>query len=766
MATTLGELFVNIKADTDDFNDDIDKVKTKTQDAGDTATATGTKVKNMFTGVAVAAIVVAIKEVGQASLDAASDAEETQNKFDAVFSSIDDVANIMATDLADAYGLSETASRTMLSATGDLLTGMDFTQESALDLSSQVLSLGTDLASFTNYSGGAEGAVDALTSGLLGERESMKSLGISISEAQVKAEVLRMTQEGLTFDTEAQADAQATLNLAMAQSKNAIGDFERSQDSLANQTRIAESAVENLKTQMGRALIPTATTATSIFGSLTGKLAEYIEKMNDVREAEDAMAEGIATKEQEVLLLDNKIISIEKQIQSVELLQETYKYADKATQDMYDNQISNLERQLTSLSLTKDGVEAQKKADEDLAIAEAERAEAEAKAEAEREAAAEAAKQRYEVAVSLIEGVIEAEDTEVETIDKQIEAIQNMEAQDEETKEKQKEALEILTEARELAVEDAETLAAEKAQAEIVAEQEAVEAILELAEEKAELREGDFETYLEQLTFQETEAIRLAEEQGLAVNEIEEYYRDLRKEAEDAEKLAKQEAMEKTLSDTEEYASSILGIFDNVYTTQLNNIETETASKIAALDEEEMGEEEYADAVSQIEYDAAMQSWEIEKEQLAAEKANSLISIAINTAIGVSKAWAQGGIFGLAGALLVASSGAAQASAVYSTPDPTEPDIDTYFAEGGVATGATTAVVGEDEGEVMLGMGAKGAPLIDELATRIGDKMGSSGNAVIVNLNGNGIFSQSDLDNFAEKIYNSTIKVQKRRGII
>ncbi len=164
--------------------------------------------------------------------------------------------------------------------TGDLLTGFGFTQESALDLSDQVNQLAVDLASFTNFSGGAQGASEALTKALLGERESVKALGISILDADVKAKVLENTQAGLTFETERQAKAYATLQLAQEQSGNAIGDFARSQDSFANQSRIAQAAVEDLSVAIGEQLLPFATTAVSTFADVARAFADAAKETN------------------------------------------------------------------------------------------------------------------------------------------------------------------------------------------------------------------------------------------------------------------------------------------------------------------------------------------------------------------------------------------------------------------------------------------------------------------------------------------------------
>lgn len=65
----------------------------------------------------------------------ASDAEETYSKFGVVFGDVMGEANKAASLLAQNYGLSELAARTLLSATGDLLTGLGVTAGIALELS-------------------------------------------------------------------------------------------------------------------------------------------------------------------------------------------------------------------------------------------------------------------------------------------------------------------------------------------------------------------------------------------------------------------------------------------------------------------------------------------------------------------------------------------------------------------------------------------------------------------------------------------------------
>ena len=242
------------------------------------------KLAGIGKGLTIAGAAITAVSIGLIKM--ASDSEETASKFAIVFKDVSDEAAKMAKNLADNFGLSTKASKQLLSDTGDLLTGFGFTGKAALDLSVKVNELAVDLASFTNYSGGAEGASAALTKALLGEREGVKSLGISILETDVKAKVLEMTQQGLTFETERQAKAYATLLIAQEQSKNAMGDFSRTSGGFANQMRILKANVSDVAIALGEKLLPIAT-------ELTGKVIELVKRINEWIKANPILTEWI-----------------------------------------------------------------------------------------------------------------------------------------------------------------------------------------------------------------------------------------------------------------------------------------------------------------------------------------------------------------------------------------------------------------------------------------------------------------------------------------
>jgi len=281
---TIASLIVNLIANSDRFSAGMRKGKTELT-ALEARLKTTQSVMSGF-GAALGAMGISVSAglILRSSIKAASDAAETASKFQVVFRDIASSAQAAADTLDKSYGLSGRASQQLLADTGDLLTGFGFSQKAALDLSFAVNKLAVDLASFTNFSGGAEGASQALTKALLGERESVKALGIAILESDVKARVALLTAQGMRFETERQAKAFATLQIAQEQSKNAIGDYARTQSVAANQAREFTAALDDLQVALGNLALPLGE---KVLPALTKFLNDFNDWIKNIREGAD-----------------------------------------------------------------------------------------------------------------------------------------------------------------------------------------------------------------------------------------------------------------------------------------------------------------------------------------------------------------------------------------------------------------------------------------------------------------------------------------------
>ena len=226
--------------------------------------------------VATAAITAPILLISKSMIDAASDATETANKFNAVFDDVEGKANKVANSFSKNFGTAGSTSRKLIGDTGDLLVGFGFTGDAALEMSGKVNELAADLTSFQNVEGGVSRASAALTKALLGETESAKSLGIVIRQdtKEFRDQVGAIARSQRI--TKQQAKAIVILNQAMKQSKKAIGDVKRTWFDHASEVRRNEEAVKQMKETFGVLLIPIATKVTRVMT----KLAVFLEKLS------------------------------------------------------------------------------------------------------------------------------------------------------------------------------------------------------------------------------------------------------------------------------------------------------------------------------------------------------------------------------------------------------------------------------------------------------------------------------------------------------
>lgn len=262
---TLGELVWKITGE----NTGLDKTLKKSEE---NVKKSSSAFKKLGAVILTAFSVTAITRFTKAVIKGTSDAIETANKFNVTFKGVGDAAAGATDELVNTYKLATQEAQAFLSQTGDLLTGLQFQDDVALQLSQTVTKLGLDLASFTNIEGGAARATQALTSLLLGEREAAKALGIAIGEADIKQ---LAEDRGIVGELTRQQKAVLSLELALKQSKNAIGDTLATQDQYAALTRQINSATIELRKTLGEDLLPIATL-------LAEKLNDLIRGFNDL----------------------------------------------------------------------------------------------------------------------------------------------------------------------------------------------------------------------------------------------------------------------------------------------------------------------------------------------------------------------------------------------------------------------------------------------------------------------------------------------------
>jgi uncharacterized membrane protein YhaH (DUF805 family) len=187
--------------------------------------------------------------------------------------SIGDVQDWAAQN-AKSMGLTESALVGAAAGFGDLLKPMGFTADQAAQMSTEALDLSGALSAWTGGTRSAAEVSEILAKAMLGERDGLKELGISISEADVQARLAKNGQEGLTGAALEQAKALATQQLIQEKSTDAqkawndgsMDGIKAQNEMKASMSTLTESLVTTLYPAF-QAIVPVITDVVTWLGT-------------------------------------------------------------------------------------------------------------------------------------------------------------------------------------------------------------------------------------------------------------------------------------------------------------------------------------------------------------------------------------------------------------------------------------------------------------------------------------------------------------------
>lgn len=228
--------------------------------------------------------------------------------------------------------------------------------------------------------------------------------------------------------------------------------------------------------------------------------------------------------------------------------------------------------------------------------------------------------------------------------------------------------------------------------------------------------EESTKTQLDFLQEEYDAAIEQAENLGADTAAIHEYYGKLITEEEERQaeisKNIQKEKWDNIVSVVGDAASTWMSILKDINSQQISLIDSEYQAKIDALDKEILGEEAYKKQVEELEEEAALKKWEIDKKQFKQDQLSSVGRVIMNTAGAIMKAFEQlGPIGGSIAATLLGVMGGVQIGVIASQQPPPRP-----FATGGVVNNpgdGINAIIGEAGPEAVL-------PLTDETFNALG----------------------------------------------
>jgi len=258
--------FINIK-----FTADLKQFSTEMQTVLRDLKSVGKDMQNIGSALSVG-VTLPILAAGSASVKMASDFEESLNKVDVSFGNSSTSIRDFAKTTLETYGIAEGTALDMAALFGDMATSMGLPQSEAANLSKSLVGLAGDLASFKNI--GIDQATTALNGVFTGETESLKMLGIVMTEVNLQQFALSKGIQKSLKDFSQAEKVQLRYAYVMEQTKNAQGDFARTSGGSANQTRILQERFKELGQQFGSIILPAFTRLVTSLNAILKSFSE------------------------------------------------------------------------------------------------------------------------------------------------------------------------------------------------------------------------------------------------------------------------------------------------------------------------------------------------------------------------------------------------------------------------------------------------------------------------------------------------------------
>lgn len=273
----------NAEKSTEELSDETKKLENSMDGAGKSAATFGDIFKaNVLSDIVMSGLRRLKDEFvdfAKQGIELASDLTEVQNVVDTTFGGDADKINTWAANAATSFGMSELAAKQYTGTLGAMLKSQGITSDSVVELSENLVGLAGDMASFYNLD--IETAFEKIRSGISGETEPLKQLGINMSVTNMEAYALAEGIEKPWRKMSQQEQTMLRYQYLLQQTADAQGDFVRTSDSYANQQRVMELTMQNLSADLGEKLLPAALEITQLISSSAPSIMNDIEGIGD-----------------------------------------------------------------------------------------------------------------------------------------------------------------------------------------------------------------------------------------------------------------------------------------------------------------------------------------------------------------------------------------------------------------------------------------------------------------------------------------------------
>lgn len=231
----------------------------------------------------VVGIAFGVRELIQFSasaIEVASDVQEVQNVVDTAFGSMAYKMEEFADIAVESFGISKLTAKQTGSTFMAMASGMNLASEYASDLAVQLTGLSADMASFYNVDQSV--ASTALKSIFTGETETLKQFGVVMTETNLQEYALSKGIDEAISSMNQQEKVMLRAEYVTEQLALASGDFAKTQDSWANQTRILTERWKEFKAVIGTGLITALTPVLQFLNTFLQRLIDVANAIGTV----------------------------------------------------------------------------------------------------------------------------------------------------------------------------------------------------------------------------------------------------------------------------------------------------------------------------------------------------------------------------------------------------------------------------------------------------------------------------------------------------
>ena len=254
-----GSIRINTKIDSKGFNQGLNAI-------------TGS-LKKLAGAVGVAFGVASLVAFGKQAVQIASDLTEVQNVVETAFGTMSSQVDAWAKNSIKQFGMSELAAKRMASTYMAMNAGIGLNGQGTADMAMRTAERAADISSFYNKS--IDESDTMLKSIWTGETESLKQIGVVMTQTNLDAYALANGFGKTTQQMTQSEQVMLRYQYVMNQTRLAAGDFVKTQDSWANQTRILSEQWKQFLGIIGQGLIQVLTPALKFLNQMMGVLIQW-----------------------------------------------------------------------------------------------------------------------------------------------------------------------------------------------------------------------------------------------------------------------------------------------------------------------------------------------------------------------------------------------------------------------------------------------------------------------------------------------------------